>query len=428
MERTSSRRGKPPTKHFAMLKRLRQSGPAILVAAAFIGPGTVTVCSLAGFHYGYSLLWALLFSVLATLVLQEMAARLGIVSGAGLSEALRTQIPNRALRMGALLLVFSAILIGNSAYEAGNISGGVLGMEELFGPLQFAAGGRVFNLWSLLLGLLAGGLLLSGNYKLLEKTLIGLVGLMSLVFVLTAAMSDMDFRQIPEGLFSPRVPAGGWLTVLGLIGTTIVPYNLFLHASSAARKWKREEDLKTARLDTLVAISLGGLVSMAIVVSSAAVRNKGGEIQSAADLARQLEPLLGLSAKYFLSLGLFAAGISSAITAPLAAAWAATGLRPDKAPAQRPPMQRPLFKAVALAVLAAGLVFSTLGYKPVQVIRFAQAANGLLLPFIAAFLLWAMNRKKLLGAHVNSPLKNILGLLVLFLTLLLSAKTLASLW
>ena len=411
-------------KQLAMLKHLRQSGPAMLVAAAFIGPGTVTVCSLAGRQFGYGLLWALLFSVIATIVLQEMAARLGIISGSGLSEALRTQISQPALRAFALLLVFSAILIGNSAYEAGNISGGVLGMEELFGPLQASLAGRNINLWSLLIGLLAGGLVLSGSYKLLEKTLIFLVGLMGLVFVFTAAMSDIDFRQMLEGLFMPRVPAGGWLTVLGLIGTTIVPYNLFLHASSAARKWKGEEALKTARLDTITAISLGGLVSMAIVVSSAALRHTGGEIQSAADLARQLEPLLGLSAKYFLSLGLFAAGISSAITAPLAAAWAATGIRPDKSPAKRPAMQRPLFKGVALAVLATGLLFSALGYKPVQVIRFAQAANGLLLPFIAAFLLWAMNRKKLLGKHVNSNLQNILGIAVLLVSLLLSLKML----
>ncbi len=409
-----------------MLKFLRQSGPAMLVAAAFIGPGTVTVCSLAGLQFGYSLLWALLFSVVATIVLQEMAARLGIISGGGLSEALRGQISQPALRFLALLLVFSAILIGNSAYEAGNISGGVLGMEELFGPLRASLAGQNFNLWSLLIGLLAGGLLLSGSYKLLERVLIFLVGLMSLVFVLTAVMSDIDFRQMAEGLFIPRVPAGSWLTVLGLIGTTIVPYNLFLHASSAARKWKDASDLKAARIDTIVAISLGGLVSMAIVITSAALRHTGGEIQSAADLARQLEPLLGLSAKYFLSLGLFAAGISSAITAPLAAAWAATGIWPGKKTLKRPAMQRPLFKGIALAVLATGLLFSALGYKPVQIIRFAQAANGLLLPFIAAFLLWAMNRKKLLGKHANSALQNVLGIAVLFVSLLLSLKMLGS--
>ncbi len=413
-----------------MFKRLRSSGPAILVAAAFIGPGTVTVCSLAGYGFGYQLLWALLFAVVATIFLQEMAARLGIISRRGLSEALHSQITRPHLRTAALLLVFCAILVGNSAYEAGNISGGVLGMEEMFGPLRFLPGGTSFNGWSVVIGLLAGALLWSGNYRLLERVLIVLVALMSMVFAFTAVMSlrEGSFSDLLSGLLVPRVPAGSWLTVLGLIGTTIVPYNLFLHASSAAAKWQGERDLPAARLDTVLAISLGGLVSMAIVVSAAAVRGTGGEISTAADLARQLEPVLGLSANYFLATGLFAAGISSAITAPLAAAWVANGIWPDGENSSSSAMKRPLFKGVALGILFLGVVFSGMGYKPVQVIRFAQAANGLLLPFVASFLLWAMNRKQLLGPHVNSTWQNTFGLIVVALALALGVKMLAGLF
>ncbi len=406
-------------------------GPAMLVTAAFIGPGTVTVCSIAGYRYGYALLWALLFALLATIVLQEMSARLGIISKAGLSEALRQQIRHPVLRTVALALVFSAILIGNSAYEAGNISGGVLGVQELFGPFQLPLAGYLLNGWNLLIGLLAAWLLLSGSYKLMEKTLITLVALMSIVFLLTAGMSlrtEGAFRQMLSGLFIPHAPAGSWLTVLGLIGTTIVPYNLFLHASSAAEKWKENEDLKTARWDTVLAISLGGLVSLAIVVSSAALQQHTGEIKSAADLARQLEPLLGSSAKFFLATGLFAAGITSAITAPLAAAWAATGIWPEKKQNGRSAMQRPLFKIVALSVLFIGLLFSASGYRPIQIIRFAQAANGLLLPFVAAFLLWLMNRPSLLGKHLNTLTQNLIGLIVVLLTIALGTKMLTTLF
>ena len=129
-----------------MKNRLRSIGPAALVTAAFIGPGTITTCTLAGAGYGYSLLWALLFSVIATIVLQEMAARLGIVTRKGLGEALKTQFPKGAGRIISVILVLSAIGIGNAAYETGNILGGALGLDALFGELR---------LWGPLIGIIA---------------------------------------------------------------------------------------------------------------------------------------------------------------------------------------------------------------------------------------------------------------------------------
>ena len=112
----------------------RHSGPGAMVAAAFIGPGTVTVCTLAGVDFGYGLLWAMLLSVLATMVLQEMAARVGLVTGQGLTHVLREQLHNRPWsRAIVLLLILCAVVVGNAAYEAGNISGGRLGLETLLG-------------------------------------------------------------------------------------------------------------------------------------------------------------------------------------------------------------------------------------------------------------------------------------------------------
>ncbi|MEP2970554.1 Nramp family divalent metal transporter, partial [Nonlabens ulvanivorans] len=110
-------------------KIFKNIGPGTLVAAAFIGPGTVTVCTLAGANYGYSLLWAMLLSVFATIVLQEMAARLGLITGKGLPEILHSTISNKIIRMAIIILVLAAIAVGNAAYEAGNISGGVLGLN-----------------------------------------------------------------------------------------------------------------------------------------------------------------------------------------------------------------------------------------------------------------------------------------------------------
>ena len=114
----------------------RNIGPGPLVAAAFIGPGTVTVCTLAGVNFGYALLWAMVLSIFATVVLQEMAARLGIVSQKGLSEVIREEIKNPFIKGFSVVLILSAIVVGNAAYEAGNISGGALGLETILGSLS----------------------------------------------------------------------------------------------------------------------------------------------------------------------------------------------------------------------------------------------------------------------------------------------------
>ena len=147
-------------------------GPGPLVAAAFIGPGTVTLCTLAGVNFGYALLWAMALSVIATIVLQEMSARLGIISQKGLSEIIRNEIKTPIFRGLAILLIISAIVIGNAAYEAGNISGAVLGLEAIFDNPVLKFNDFAINFFSILIGFIAFVLLFMGNYKVLEKALI----------------------------------------------------------------------------------------------------------------------------------------------------------------------------------------------------------------------------------------------------------------
>jgi NRAMP (natural resistance-associated macrophage protein)-like metal ion transporter len=386
-------------------------GPGPLVAAAFIGPGTVTVCTIAGVTHGFTLLWAMLLSIVATIVLQEMSARLGIISQKGLSEVIRTEISNPVFKVLAIILILSAIVIGNAAYEAGNISGGVLGLEALTGSTNDYG-----SLWSIVIGIIAFILLFIGNYKVLEKALITLVVLMSLAFLTTAILTKPDLVQILKGLFTPNFSDDNILTVIALVGTTVVPYNLFLHASLVKEKWQNASDLKYARKDTIIAVILGGLVSMCIIISAAAI--KDGQVSSAADLAKGLEPLFGNYAKYFLSIGLFAAGITSAITAPLAAAYVATGCLGWSSN-----MKSLNFRLVWMLILGLGVLFSSIGFKSIEIIKFAQVANGLLLPLIAGFLLWVMNKSSILGAYKNSVIQNIFGFVIFGIALFLGAKS-----
>jgi len=407
------------------LSKKLEIGPAILVTAAFIGPGTVITASLAGAHFGYSLIWALLFSVLATIILQEMAARLGVITQMGLGENLRTAIENPILRAIMLVLVFCAIVIGNGAYQSGNISGASLGLASLFpglltvSPAEFLP--SEFNGWPLVIGMMAFTLMWRGSYDLVEKSLISLVIVMSLAFLVTFFMTAPDLSELFSGLLIPTIPTGAALTVIALIGTTVVPYNLFLHAASARQKWRSAEQLPEARRDLLISIPIGGLISIAIVsTAAAAFFGKQVQLQSAADLAPALEPLFGHWAKNFMAVGLFAAGISSAITAPLAAAYALSGIFNFK-----PDMHAKSFKAIWIVILLLGVIVSSIGYKPINIIWFAQVANGLLLPIVTGFLLWAMNQPRL-HDYRNSLGQNIMGGIILLITILLGGRSLVS--
>lgn len=395
-------------------KKKFRFGPGALVTAAFIGPGTITTCSLAGADFGYALLWGLVFSILATIVLQEMAARLGIITHQGLGEALRKEFAAPLPRFITALLVISAITIGNAAFETGNIIGASLGLKGLFNVPRLSV-----NFWAAVTGVTSFILLLVGSYKLLERVLIGLVIVMSLTFLTTAVIVGPQLLPLLKGMFVPKLPAGSIITLIGLIGTTVVPYNLFLHASAVRERWDSPEDIPEARLDISVSVILGGLISMAIVVTSAvAFFGTGISVTGADDLGKQLEPLLGGTAKYFVSGGLFAAGISSAITAPLAAAYATSGILGWKMD-----LTSWRFRMIWMFILFTGVTFSMVGFKPLEAIVFAQAANGILLPVIAIYLLSVMNSKKIMGSGINTLWSNIAGAAVVLVALILGLRT-----
>ena len=399
-----------------MKKRLSISGPGVLVAAAFIGPGTVATCTIAGATYGYALLWALVLSIIATIVLQEMAARIGLISGNGLSKVIREYTQHPVARVLSIGLILSAIGIGNGAYEAGNISGGVLGLEALGLSGTLDIGGLALNYWSIIIGLLAGIILFIGNYKLLERILVSLVIVMSLAFVITAIVTQPSITGILKGSLLPQIPEGSLLTIVALVGTTVVPYNLFLHASLVREKWQDEKDLAAVRRDTRVAIILGGLVSMSIIICAATVQ--GSTITSASDLAKSLQPLFGDYATYFIGIGLGAAGLTSAITAPLAAAYVVKGCL-----GWENDLKSNSFRMIWILVLIAGVVFSSVGFKPITIIKFAQITNGIVLPLIAGYLIWLANKKSLLGKFTNSKLQNVLSIVIWLIVLGLGLRS-----
>jgi NRAMP (natural resistance-associated macrophage protein)-like metal ion transporter len=229
-----------------------------VIAAAFIGPGTVTTAAAAGAGFGLALLWTLVFSTVACLVLQEASARLTLVSGRNLGQALRHRYPTGFTGTAVLLLVLGAIVLGCAAYEAGNILGGVAG--------AVLATGRSPKLLALASGVIAGLLLWFNRPRRVAHLLSIVVAVMGVAFLFTAFQLRPQIGEILRGALVPALPAGSALLAIGLVGTTVVPYNIFLGSGIAAG-----QSLGELRLGLAVAIGLGGLISMGVLVAGTAV-------------------------------------------------------------------------------------------------------------------------------------------------------------
>jgi Mn2+/Fe2+ NRAMP family transporter len=395
------------------MKLFRDIGPGVLIAAAFIGPGTVTLCTIAGASFGYSLIWAIILSIFSTIVLQEMSLRIGLITKMNLAQVIRINIKSKFLNRLFLILIISSILIGNAAYEAGNITGASLGISAILNS-------KSINYIPIFIGLIAFIVLYQGNYKVLERSLVFLVLIMSISFFITAIITKPDIDALINGVITPKIDSNNLTIILGLIGTTVVPYNLFLHSSLVSEKWNSVNKLKVARFESFFSILIGGLVSLSIIITAASVNNK--DVNGVIDLAKGLEPLYGNFAIYFLGIGLFASGITSSITAPLAAAYVAKSCF-----GWQDSLKSRKFRAIWIIILIIGILVSMVKINPIEIIKFAQFSNSLLLPIIAIILLWLINNKNIISNKYSYRYQNIFGFLIVIISLILGTKGLISL-
>jgi len=368
---------------------VKRLGPILLwsaISAAFIGPGTVTTAAVAGAEHGFELLWALVFSTLACLALQEASARMTAVSGQTLGEAIASRF-GRA----ASWSVVGSVVIGCAAYEAGNVLGAVAGagLALPVSPVWLTLGA----------GTVAAAVLLSGRPERVARLMGVAVALMGLAFLACAVRVAPPAGELLEGALVPSMAPDAGALVLGLVGTTVVPYNLFLGSGLA-----RGQRLGDIRLGLGIAVPLGGLISAAILVAGTTVEGEFGY----AVLADTLDGHLGAWAGALFAIGLLTAGLTSAVTAPLAAAISARSLLPTRSGAGDDRRRAWAYRSVLLGVLLVGVGFGLAGVKPVPAIILAQALNGVVLPLVAVFLLMATNDRASLGAAaVNGWLANL---------------------
>jgi manganese transport protein len=351
-----------------------------VIAAAFIGPGTVTTAASAGARFDLALLWALVFSTGACLVLQEASARITVASGSNLGQALVRQYPGGVGR-AVPLVVMGTIVLGCAAYEAGNILGAAAGLQLVTGVPPRAA--------ALAIGSAACAILWIGSTRAVVTALGFVVAVLGVSFLSVAATLRPEAAALLGGSLVPSWPDGSGLLVLALVGTTIVPYNLFLGSGLA-----HGHSIGEMRFGLTMAVVLGGIISMGILVVGTAT---DGTFSYPA-LAEALSIRVGDGGRWLLGTGLFAAGASSAMTAPLAAAITVRSVLGGTDRAAWHDRSR-RYRSVWAGVLLTGVAFGTADVQPIPAIIAAQALNGVVLPFVAVYLLIAVNDRALMGAR-----------------------------
>ena len=394
-----------------VLKRIKMTSPGSLVTAAFIGPGTITTCIRAGYTQSYSLLSIMVIATLLAIVIQYYAAKVGIITQCGISRNICLTVKSKTGRFLACLLVVCAIFVGNCAFEAGNITGAALGLQLLV-PSLTSTGYIVGTT------LIAGLLLWKGQFSFIQSVLKIVVLLMAVCFLTATVIIRPDLSNIIHGLFS--LDFNGNIILIGaLIGTTVGPYSIFLHSEAAAQLWHTPNDLKDMMIDTIVSIAMGGIISCCIIIVSASTATIL-EIQELTimNFSKSLELPLGLIGQKIFLVGLFAAGIPSAITAPLAAAYTITELCPEKPIITKKGVFRFSWGTVLLFGLTISLI---LGSSPVNLILFAQYTNALVLPLVIIFLLYCLNSQSM-GKHKNKLFSNVILCISIVACILLAFK------
>ncbi len=363
-----------------------------VISAAFIGPGTVTTAASAGSGFGLQLLWAVSFATFACIILQEVSARLAIVSGLTMGQALQKKYGDFGSKWLKYILG-GPVVLGCAAYEAGNILGAVSGLNLLT---------KLDVRWMTIFVTAACFLILWGDRRQTIGWLMTfLVGLMGISFFILAAGQPYTLFEYLSNSIVPSLPPGAELLTLALVGTTIVPYNVFLGSGIS-----KGQTVYLMRVGLTISVIIGGLITAAILIAGTAVTSFSSYEELASALTKEIGPL----GSWSLGVGLFAAGFSSAITSPYAGSIIANHVF------QWSPGNQ---KAMWILILVTGFIFGISGVKPIPVILAVQALNGLVLPLLTAFLIILINDPHLNPkARMTTSVYNLI-LLVIFGSVLL---------
>ncbi len=372
-------------------------GPGIITANVDNDAGGITTYSVAGAHFGYSLIWSFIPIIVALVIIQEMCSRMAVVTGKGLADLIREEFGVRVTFYAMVVLIFSNLFNTISEFA------GIAASAELFGISKYVLVPlcAIFVWW----------LIVKGTYKSVEKVFL-LACLFYLSYVFSGFLSKPDWNEVVKSSVKPvfQFNKAYLFMLIGVIGTTIAPWMQFYQQSSVVEKKIKLKNYKYSRLDVIIGAFVVNIIAIFIVVVCANTLFKHGiRIETAKEAALALKPLAGKYCFYLFAFGLLNASVFSACILPLSTAYSVCEGMGWEVGVNRRFKEAPQFYTLytAIIIIGAGLILLP-NVKLIPIMLISQASNGILLPFVLIFMLLLVNNKRLMGEYTNSRIYNIL--------------------
>ena len=384
-------------------------GPGIITGSVDNDAGGITTYSLAGAVYGYNMIWTLLPAFLALIVVQEMNARMGIVTGKGLADLIRE---NAGVKVTFFIFLGMLLIdVGNTTSEFAGIAGSM----EVFGVNKYISVPIV--------GFLVWFMVVKGTYSGIEKIFL-LFSASLLVYIISAIMGKPDWAAIGTATIHPKIEFTlPYISmVVGLVGTTIAPWMQFYMQSSVIEKKLKVEDYKITMIDVVVGSIATVVVAFFIMVACASTLNLNGiEIHNAKDAALALKPLAGDMAQYVFAFGLFVASVFAASILPLTTSFYICQAFGFEAGVDKKWHEAPQFYTLYTSMIIIGVTIILIPNVPLIILTYySQIMNGLLLPIVLISMFILINKPEVMGKYVNTKFKNIISGTTIFILICLS--------
>ena len=400
-----------------LLAGLGVIGPGSIAASAGNGAGGISTYSVAGARYGYAMLWMMLAMTPSFMIVQEMAGRMGAVTGKGFAALIRERFGVR-LTFGAMLM----LLVSTAATTIAEFAGIAAAMEIFGVPRWVSVPIAALVVWLLVV---------RGSYQRVEKVLLALSSVF-IAYVIAAFLAKPDWLEVGRAFVVPQViPDRAFVALaIGLTGTTIAPWMQFLLQSNIVDKGIAVKEWALARWDTIVGALAANLIACFIIITTATVLHPAGiAITGAEDAARALAPLAGPYAELLFSIGLLSASLLAAAVLPLTSSYAICEAFGWESGLDRTWAEAPLFNGLyTFVIVLAAIVILLPGLDLIAIMLVSQVVNGVLLPFLLIFMMTIVNDRSIMGRHVNGRLNNILAwatiTIVISLTVVLLVMTL----
>ena len=384
-------------------------GPGIITSNVDNDAGGITTYSLAGSEYGLTLLWTLIPITGALIIIQEMCARMGVVSGKGLSDLIRERFGARITFY--LMIVLFLTNLGNTISEFA----GVAASMELFGVSKYIS--------VPISAAIVWWLVVKGNYKSVEKVFLFACGFY-LSYLIAGFMAKPDWQTFGLSFLKPSIRLDtGWLTMaVGVVGTTIAPWMQFYLQSSVVDKGLKAEDYQYTRMDVIIGSVTVNVVAFFIIMLCAITLFQNGiRIETARDAALALAPLAGDYCSWLFAFGLLNASLFAASILPLSTAYTVCEAFGWESSLNRKFVEAPQFYGLytLMILLGAGIILFP-DMPLISIMYYSQVINGMLLPYILIFMLLLINDRRIMGDHVNGRFMNAITWLTVVVLIMLS--------